>query len=298
MDYYYNNKQSKRRNKTMKTLMKTLIITIALATSMVAFGKQFKYSDVYELQKHHIESYGIDTNKTYELKDIKAISTSFKQSFVESEYFNDDFTLNYFNNIKNAFYLNNLDAKKFPKTLNAVISTYSPAKKTLCLKYELFDLNFDKISANDLIEYLKSGEFKSSDIQKINESLKNAGLKVVKKWLRKNGKSFVAKKDAKGNIIDNPLTAPMKELTDALNGAKYAGINEWSAKYGANWETVEFPWLLSDEKLAELKDNILIDEEKFSDENVKQLRVSLGVDGFNAFVKLYNEGTETETSEK
>ena len=282
----------------MKKLMMT---TIAFAASIVAFGQQFKYSDVYVLGDSHLQqlkTLNIDTNKTYELEDIKAISTSFKQSFVESEYFNDDFTLNYFNNIKNAFYLNNLDAKKFPKTLNAVISTYSPAKKTLCLKYELFDLNFDKISANDLIEYLKSGEFKSSDIQKINESLKNAGLKVVKKWLRKNGKSFVAKKDAKGNIIDNPLTAPMKELTDALNGAKYAGINEWSTKYGANWETVEFPWLLSDEKLAELKDNILIDEEKFSDENVKQLRVSLGVDGFNAFVKLYNEGTETETSEK
>ena len=282
----------------MKKLMMT---TIAFAASIVAFGQQFKYSDVYVLGDSHLQqlkTMNIDTNKTYELKDIKAISTSFKQSFVESEYFNDDFTLNYFNNIKNAFYLNNLDAKKFPKTLNAVISTYSPAKKTLCLKYELFDLNFDKISANDLIEYLKSGEFKSSDIQKINESLKNAGLKVVKIWIRKQGKSFVAKKDAKGNIIDNPLTAPMKELTDALNGAKYAGINEWSTKYGANWETVEFPWLLSDEKIAELKDNILIDEEKFSDENVKQLRVSLGVDGFNAFVKLYNEGTETETSEK
>ena len=282
----------------MKKLMMT---TIAFAASIVAFGQQFKYSDVYVLGDSHLQqlkTLNIDTNKTYELEDIKAISTSFKQSFVESEYFNDDFTLNYFNNIKNAFYLNNLDAKKFPKTLNAVISTYSPAKKTLCLKYELFDLNFDKISANDLIEYLKSGEFKSSDIQKINESLKNAGLKVVKIWIRKQGKSFVAKKDSKGNIIDNPLTAPMKELTDALNGAKYAGINEWSAKYGANWETVEFPWLLSDEKLAELKDNILIDEEKFSDENVKQLRVSLGVDGFNAFVKLYNEGTETETSEK
>lgn len=274
----------------MKKLMMT---TIALATSMVAFGQQFKYSDVYVLGDSHLQqlkTLNIDTNKTYELEDIKAISTSFKQSFVESEYFNDDFTLNYFNNIKNAFYLNNLDAKKFPKTLNAVISTYSPAKKTLCLKYELFDLNFDKISANDLIEYLKSGEFKSSDIQKINESLKNAGLKVVKKWLRKNGKSFVAKKDAKGNIIDNPLTAPMKELTDALNGAKYAGINEWSAKYGANWETVELPWLLSDEKIGVLKEEILIDDQSFSDENVKQLRIALGVDKFNAFVKLYNDG--------
>ena len=274
----------------MKKLMMT---TIAFAASIVAFGQQFKYSDVYVLGDAHLQqlkTMNIDTNKTYELEDIKAISTSFKQSFVESEYFNDDFTLNYFNNIKNAFYLNNLDAKKFPKTLNAVISTYSPAKKTLCLKYELFDLNFDKISANDLIEYLKSGEFKSSDIQKINESLKNAGLKVVKKWLRKNGKSFVAKKDAKGNIIDNPLTAPMKELTDALNGAKYAGINEWSAKYGANWETVELPWLLSDEKIGVLKEEILIDDQSFSDENIKQLRVALGVDGFNAFVKLYNDG--------
>ena len=274
----------------MKKLMMT---TIAFAASIVAFGQQFKYSDVYVLGDSHLQqlkTMNIDTNKTYELGDIKAISTSFKQSFVESEYFNDDFTLNYFNNIKNAFYLNNLDAKKFPKTLNAVISTYSPAKKTLCLKYELFDLNFDKISANDLIEYLKSGEFKSSDIQKINESLKNAGLKVVKKWLRKNGKSFVAKKDAKGNIIDNPLTAPMKELTDALNGAKYAGINEWSAKYGANWETVELPWLLSDEKIDVLKEEILIDDQSFSDENIKQLRVALGVDGFNAFVKLYNDG--------
>ena len=274
----------------MKKLMMT---TIAFAASIVAFGQQFKYSDVYVLGDSHLQqlkTMNIDTNKTYELKDIKAISTSFKQSFVESEYFNDDFTLNYFNNIKNAFYLNNLDAKKFPKTLNAVISTYSPAKKTLCLKYELFDLNFDKISANDLIEYLKSGEFKSSDIQKINESLKNAGLKVVKKWLRKNGKSFVAKKDAKGNIIDNPLTAPMKELTDALNGAKYAGLNEWSTKYGANWETVEFPWLLSDEKIDVLKEEILIDDQSFSDENIKQLRVALGVDGFNAFVKLYNDG--------
>ena len=274
----------------MKKLMMT---TIAFAASIVAFGQQFKYSDVYVLGDSHLQqlkTMNIDTNKTYELEDIKAISTSFKQSFVESEYFNDDFTLNYFNNIKNAFYLNNLDAKKFPKTLNAVISTYSPAKKTLCLKYELFDLNFDKISANDLIEYLKSGEFKSSDIQKINESLKNAGLKVVKKWLRKNGKSFVAKKDAKGNIIDNPLTAPMKELTDALNGAKYAGLNEWSTKYGANWETVEFPWLLSDEKIGVLKEEILIDDQSFSDENIKQLRVALGVDGFNAFVKLYNDG--------
>ena len=274
----------------MKKLMMT---TIAFAASIVAFGQQFKYSDVYVLGDSHLQqlkTMNIDTNKTYELKDIKAISTSFKQSFIESEYFNDDFTLNYFNNIKNAFYLNNLDAKKFPKTLNAVISTYSPAKKTLCLKYELFDLNFDKISANDLIEYLKSGEFKSSDIQKINESLKNAGLKVVKKWLRKNGKSFVAKKDAKGNIIDNPLTAPMKELTDALNGAKYAGINEWSAKYGANWETVELPWLLSDEKIGVLKEEILIDDQSFSDENVKQLRIALGVDKFNAFVKLYNDG--------
>ena len=274
-------------------MKKLMITTIAFAASIVAFGQQFKYSDVYVLGDSHLQqlkTMNIDTNKTYELEDIKAISTSFKQSFVESEYFNDDFTLNYFNNIKNAFYLNNLDAKKFPKTLNAVISTYSPAKKTLCLKYELFDLNFDKISANDLIEYLKSGEFKSSDIQKINESLKNAGLKVVKKWLRKNGKSFVAKKDAKGNIIDNPLTAPMKELTDALNGAKYAGINEWSAKYGANWETVELPWLLSDEKIDVLKEEILIDDQSFSDENIKQLRVALGVDGFNTFVKLYNDG--------
>ena len=274
----------------MKKLMMT---TIAFAASIVAFGQQFKYSDVYVLGDAHLQqlkTMNIDTNKTYELEDIKAISTSFKQSFVESEYFNDDFTLNYFNNIKNAFYLNNLDAKKFPKTLNAVISTYSPAKKTLCLKYELFDLNFDKISANDLIEYLKSGEFKSSDIQKINESLKNAGLKVVKKWIRKQGKSFVAKKDSKGNIIDNPLTAPMKELTDALNGAKYAGINEWSAKYGANWETVELPWLLSDEKIGVLKEEILIDDQSFSDENVKQLRIALGVDKFNAFVKLYNDG--------
>ena len=274
----------------MKKLMMT---TIAFAASIVAFGQQFKYSDVYVLGDSHLQqlkTLNIDTNKTYELEDIKAISTSFKQSFVESEYFNDDFTLNYFNNVKNAFYLNNLDAKKFPKTLNAVISTYSPAKKTLCLKYKLFDLNFDKISANDLIEYLKSGEFKSSDIQKINESLKNAGLKVVKKWLRKNGKSFVAKKDSKGNIIDNPLTAPMKELTDALNGAKYAGINEWSTKYGANWETVELPWLLSDEKIGVLKEEILIDDQSFSDENVKQLRIALGVDKFNAFVKLYNDG--------
>ena len=274
-------------------MKKLMITTIALATSMVAFGQQFKYSDVYMLgdaNLQQLKTMNIDTNKTYELGDIKAISSSFKQSFVESEYFNDDFTLNYFNNIKYAYYLKNLDAKKFPKTFNAVISTYSPAKKALCLKYELFDLDLNKISANDLIEYLKSGEFKSSDIQKINESLKNAGLKAVKIWIRKKGKSFVAKKDAKGNIIDNPLTAPMKELTDALNGAKYAGLNEWSTKYGANWETVELPWLLSDEKIGVLKEEILIDEQSFSDENIKQLRVALGVDGFNAFVKLYNDG--------
>ena len=274
-------------------MKKLMITTIAIAASMVAFGQQFKYSDVYVLGDSHLQqlkTMNIDTNKTYELKDIKAIGTYFKQSFVESEYFNDDFTLNYFNNVKNTFYLNNLDAKKFPKTFNAVISTYSPAKKALCLKYELFDLDLNKISANDLIEYLKSGEFKSSDIQTINESLKNAGLKAVKIWIRKKGKSFVAKKDAKGNIIDNPLTAPMKELTDALNGAKYAGLNEWSTKYGANWKTVELPWLLSDEKIGVLKEEILIDEQSFSDENIKQLRIALGVDGFNAFVKLYNDG--------
>ena len=55
-----------------------MMTTIALATSMVAFGQQFKYSDVYVLGDSHLQqlkTLNIDTNKTYELEDIKAIST-------------------------------------------------------------------------------------------------------------------------------------------------------------------------------------------------------------------------------
>ena len=57
-------------------MKKLMITTIAFAASIVAFGQQFKYSDVYVLAEPHLQwlkAKNIDTNKTYELEDIKVI---------------------------------------------------------------------------------------------------------------------------------------------------------------------------------------------------------------------------------
>ena len=53
-----------------------MMTTIAFAASIVAFGQQFKYSDVYVLAEPHLQwlkAKNIDTNKTYELEDIKVV---------------------------------------------------------------------------------------------------------------------------------------------------------------------------------------------------------------------------------
>ena len=83
----------------------------------------------------------------------------------------------------------------------------------------------------------------------------------------------------------------MKELTDALNAPRYAGLNEWITKYEADWEKIDVSsWLPTPEKMAETMNAILIDETKL-DKHALNLRFHLGVEGFNAFIKEYNEGT-------
>lgn len=61
-------------------------------------------------------------------------------------------------------------------------------------------------------------------------NIQKAGVFVVRRWLRKNGKSFVVRetKDDDGNVVKvNPVKEHMDELTAILNAPKFNGLARW-----------------------------------------------------------------------
>lgn len=289
-------------------MKKKLISSILSIMAISVFATEVTYKDVTGADSHNIAKLnvlGITPETKSEIKDLKYADAYLLAKFAKANNICaevDAFVASSNANVRGKFdpihvTYEVFTKKNFPLWFTQVVEKQfaaSPSRKSIYLKYGVF-YPFDFATASEIITCINNKEFTPalSTVNNLNGLLAKAGLKQVKKYLRSKGKTFVAKKtvvDGK-EVIENPLELPMKELTDALNAPRYAGLNEWITKYEADWEKIDVSsWLPTPEQMAETMNAILIDETKL-DKHALNLRFHLGVDGFNAFIKEYNEGT-------
>lgn len=108
-----------------------------------------------------------------------------------------------------------------------------------------------------------------------------AVVKAIRKYLRSQGKSFVTKDGV------NPCEELMKELNAALNAPRFKGLNAWMEKVGFT-ARIDESQLPTEEFVAQLKEDVLNGEKDMTENVAFVLKVNLGVEGYNAFVKEYN----------
>lgn len=117
-------------------------------------------------------------------------------------------------------------------------------------------------------------------------NLSKKALPVVKRAIRASGKSFVAKEGE-----ENPVEAPLNALTSALNAPRFAGLVEWCDKWCPDASAAAAKLvasLPSEAEIVQMKDGVFVGELAFSSARRAYLRMCLGVEAFNAFVKEYN----------
>ena len=143
-----------------------------------------------------------------------------------------------------------------------------------------------EVAANVLSEMVAKRDdyFTAYDIAQlaqVKRCIQKDAEKSVKKWLRRQGKSFVTKDGV------NPCAKKMEALNAALNAPRLAGLNEWFADMGLECR-VDVSTLPTDAEASALKAAVLDGDKDLTGAVKRDLYLCLGVDGYNAFVKEYN----------
>ena len=186
--------------------------------------------------------------------------------------------------------------KTFPKT-----SALAIAKDPTVTNNVLFKLAYKynenasvrglikQCTAEDLIELFnlsttskKQGRVDISILAEIKSTFqKKYGVKLVKRMLYRQGKSFVTKDGV------NPCEEMMNKLTTSLNAARLAGFNEWLADVGIK-NRVNLDFLPPADKIEELKEDILMGDKEAGKLRLYTLYLGLSSQDYNAFIKRYN----------
>ena len=106
--------------------------------------------------------------------------------------------------------------------------------------------------------------------------------KALKKLIREKGKSFLVGADGR-----NPLQGAIDSLLAALNRPRLQGLKEWVAEWYPDHVWTEPVWMSKD-RLNKLMDDIYFGQIDFDWRNQAVLRANLGLEGYNEFVKKYN----------
>ena len=118
---------------------------------------------------------------------------------------------------------------------------------------------------------------------------RNAALRAAvvptRRWIRAEGGTFVGKAGAE------KVKLALDELAAELNAPRFGKAGEILAKIGVavEWDEVQRR-LLTDEEVSKAKSRLLNGAVKFDTALQNKLCIALGVDGYNAFVREYNEG--------
>ena len=119
---------------------------------------------------------------------------------------------------------------------------------------------------------------------------RNAALRAAvvptRRWIRAEGGTFVGKAGAE------KVKLALDELAAELNAPRFGKAGEILAKIGVavEWDEVQNR-LLAEAELDKIRRRLLEGAVKFDTALQNKLCIALGVDGYNAFVREYNEGT-------
>lgn len=133
---------------------------------------------------------------------------------------------------------------------------------------------------SDAVAFPEKCAFGQSMYDNLMAHTQKLGVKAVKKYIRSQGRSFVAKDGV------NPCEEYMSGLTAALNAPRFAGLDAWLKSIGR--KGVDLSKLPTEEYVEKLKRDILDGDKDMNERNTTLLKACLGVDGYNAFVREYN----------
>ncbi len=149
---------------------------------------------------------------------------------------------------------------------------------------ELVDLFNEAFALSD---GKRNPEYYYYAVRELSVQLQKKTQRKVRAYLRSQGKSFVTKDGV------NPCETVMGELVTALNAPYLNGVNEWLEKVGATDKRIDVSKLPGETEVAQLKADILNGDKDMSADYEFVLKVCLGIEGYNSFVKEFN-GEEDE----
>jgi len=118
--------------------------------------------------------------------------------------------------------------------------------------------------------------------------------KQIKRYLRKNNKSFVSVLGPDGKVSVNPIADCSKPIIDALNAPQCIGLEAELRKIG--FEVDDFDRTRLNALIPKHMDDIMYGEIPYSDSIIGSILIYLGVDGYNAWVNEYNTGVSGRSS--
>jgi hypothetical protein len=143
-----------------------------------------------------------------------------------------------------------------------------------------------EVEIADLVKLLLASEpVQMTHAAQVKNVIRAAAVNLVKSKLRAEGKSFVVQDGV------NPLAEGIRPVVDALNAPGCSGLEAALRGLGGEVQDVDRTEL---DALAGVWRSAIMAGELYGGEMNKvlgKLAVALGVDGFNAFVDHYNNGT-------
>jgi hypothetical protein len=157
-------------------------------------------------------------------------------------------------------------------------------------------VTFGDLTPKDFANWLLlGGTLKSaSNVSVAKEQIKKLTNPLAKRSLRSKGKSFVSTtstNEAGVVTVINPIEQEMKPIVDALNAPKLAGLEAALTGIGVDASGIvrdEAVW----EPIIADKDAIFYGDKKAHPEQDGGIILLLGPEGYNLWVKQYNEGSK------
>jgi len=146
-------------------------------------------------------------------------------------------------------------------------------------------VHWNELTVPDLVDFLLLGgaEKHAGHVESAKGKIKNAAAPLLKRSLRDKGKSFVSK----GGL--NPIEQEMKPVVDALNAPKLQGLEAALRGIGVDIADIPRSPAIWDAVAAE-KDAVFYGEKSAHPGADGGIILLLGPEGYNAWVKEFNEG--------
>lgn len=289
--------------------MKKLLIIGCIMCAAIVNAVTVKYTDLYIINTKNKNEVA-KTNSVLEVKNIKPqmlgymnITKIYNKAKQDPEFASEfdtlvaDYCPRYYNiryHFAQRMALVQTVKKYFPKTFNAYLDGFKGttfadvANKYNTISYKKL---YMKMTFQEFLDIYS--EIPLDELPKWKTAFVNKVLPKIKRYIRAQGKSFITRTitDESGKKITiNPMKEYTTELTNILNGPRLTGLNEFISKLGFT-ETFDASKLPDEASIKDLMDKILVDEVNIKLPSVRaKLEKCLGVEGFNRFVKVYNEG--------